>query len=96
MDTLVGLLREKGADVYFVQLPSSAEVHLLEAAFFPRNAFWNAMEERLDDATFIHADDYPEMGGFMSQDGSHIDSARIVEFTELLAAVIQAHEQQSR
>ncbi len=50
--------------------------------------FWDIMEQRLD-ATFIHADDYPEMAGFMSQDGSHIDSQHIVEFTNVLAGVLQ-------
>ena len=93
LDTLVGLLRAKGSDVYFLQLPSSAEVYLLESAFFPRDVFWDVMAERLD-ASFVHADDYPEMQGFMSQDGSHVDSARIVEFTNVLVAALQAQDQQ--
>ena len=92
MDTLVRLLRNKGVDVVFVRLPSSAEVKLLESVFFPRPAFWGAMEQRLD-ARFIHADDYPEMTGFMSQDGSHIESQHIVEFTNVL---IDALRQKSR
>lgn len=95
MDELVNLLRQKGADVYFLQLPSSAEVHLLESAFFPREAYWSVMEDRLD-AVFIHADDYPEMGAFLSQDGSHIDSARIADFTRLLATVIEQRGMESR
>jgi hypothetical protein len=56
--------------------------------FFPRPAFWGRMEQRLD-ATFIHADDYPAMAGFMSQDGSHVDSQHIVEFTKLLINALQ-------
>ncbi len=88
LDTLVRLHRQKGVDVYFLRVPSSAEVQLLESAFFPRTMFWDVMEQRLD-ATFIHADDYPEMAGFMSQDGSHIDSQHIVEFTNVLADVLQ-------
>ena len=87
-DTLVRLHRQKGVDVYFLHLPSFAEVHLLESAFFPRTMFWDVMEQRLD-ATFIHADDYPKMAGFMSQDGSHIDSQHIVEFTNILADVLR-------
>ena len=88
MDTLVRLLRDKGVDVVFVRLPSSAEVKLLESVFFPRPVFWGAMEQRLD-ARFVHADDYPEMAGFMSQDGSHVDSQHIVEFTSVLVGALQ-------
>ncbi len=88
VDTLVRLLRRKGVDVYFLRLPSTAEVQLLESAFFPRQVFWDVMEHRLD-ATFIHADDYPQMKGFMSQDGSHIDSKYIVEFTNILSSVLR-------
>ena len=87
MDTLVRLLRDKGADVVFVRLPSSAEVKLLESVFFPRPAFWSLMEQRLD-ARFIHADDYPQLAGYMSQDGSHVDSKHIVEFTNVLSGVL--------
>jgi len=88
MDTLVRMLRAKGVDIFVLQLPSSAEVYMLESVFFPRERFWAAMEQRLD-ATFIHADDYPEMAAFMSEDGSHIDSKYIVEFTKVLAGVLR-------
>ena len=88
LETLVQMLRAKGVDVFVLQLPSSAEVYMLESVFFPRERFWAVMEQRLD-ATFIHADDYPEMANFISQDGSHIDSKRIVEFTDLLAGVLR-------
>jgi len=91
LDTLVLLLRQKGVDVYFLRLPSSAEVKLLETAFFPRPVFWDVMEQRLD-ATFIHADDYPEMAGFMSQDGSHVDSQHIVDFTNVLMDVLRKNK----
>ena len=89
VDTLVTLLRQKGVRVHFLRLPSSAEVYMLESVFFPRDRFWDEMEARLD-ANFIHADDYPQMSGFMSEDGSHIDSSRIVEFTGVLAEVLSS------
>ncbi len=91
MNTLVQLLRNKGVDVYFVRLPSSAEVKLIESVLFPRPTFWGLMEQRLD-ARFIHADDYPEMAGFMSQDGSHVDSQHIVEFTTLLIGALRENQ----
>ncbi len=88
LDTLVRMLRDKGVDVFILQLPASAEVYMLESVFFPRERYWAAMEQRLD-ATFIHADDHPEMASFMSQDGSHIDSRHIVEFTKVLVGVLR-------
>ena len=88
LDTLVRMLRAKGVDVIILQLPSSAEVYMLESVFFPRERFWAVMEQRLD-ATFIHADDYPQMADFMSEDGSHIDSQHIVEFTKVLAGILR-------
>jgi len=88
LDTLVRMLRDKGVDVFILQLPASAEVYMLESVFFPRERFWATMEQRLD-ATFIHADDYPEMLNFMSEDGSHIDSNHIVEFTHVFVGVLR-------
>ena len=85
--TLVRMLRQKGADVYFVRLPSAGTVETLESAFFPRERYWSVLENNVD-ATFIHYADYPELEGYMSEDGSHVDSAHIVRFTRLLSEVL--------
>lgn len=87
-DALVQVLRAKGCDVYFLRLPSGEQVGALESAFFPREQFWGSMERRLG-ATFIHADDHPELSGFLSTDGSHIESARIAEFTSRLITILR-------
>ena len=88
--TIVRMLRQKGADVYFVRLPSSGAVRVLEEELFPRQRFWGVLEANVD-ATFIHHEDYPQLSGFVSQDGSHIDSTRIAEFTTQLGQVLARH-----
>ena len=85
--TIARMLKQKGVDVYFVRLPSAGAVRNLENEFFPRERFWGVLEKNVD-ATFVHYADYPELEGFVSKDGSHIDSAHIVEFTEQLNDVL--------
>lgn len=89
--TIVRMLRQKGADVYFVRLPSAGAVKTLEHEYFPREQFWGVLERNVD-ATFVHYADYPELEGFLSKDGSHIDSAHIVEFTRLFADVLTRNQ----
>jgi len=85
--TIVRMLRQKGVDVYFARLPSVGAVLALETDYFPREQFWDVLEKNVD-ATFIHYADYPELESFLSTDGSHIDSAHIVEFTEIFSDVL--------
>lgn len=87
ISTLVGMLQQKGVDVYFIRLPSDGAVETYEENLFPREQFWGVLEANVD-ATFIHYKEYPELAGFVSRDGSHIDSARIVEFTRRLNEVL--------
>jgi hypothetical protein len=88
--TLVRLLRQKGCDVFVVRLPSDKQVLALEQLMFPEARFWGAIE-RQTDATFVHFEDYPELNGYLSEDGSHIDSDRNAEFTSVLSQVLQAN-----
>ena len=85
--TVTSMLRQKGVQVIFVRLPSAGAVRALEADLFPRDRFWGVPEQNVD-ASFVHFEDYPELAGFVSRDGSHIDSTRIVEFTRRLNAVL--------
>jgi len=85
--TIVSLLRQKGVDIYFVRLPSAGAVRALEAELFPREQFWNVLEDNVD-ATFVHFADHPELEGYVSKDGSHIDTAHMVSFTEKLNDVL--------
>ncbi len=85
--TIVRMLRQKGANVYFVRLPSSGAIRALEDELFPREKFWGVLEANVD-ATFAHFESHPQLAGFVSQDGSHIDAARIAEFTIRLGDVL--------
>jgi len=86
--TLVDLLRQKGVDVYIVRLPSDKQVLQLENKLFPDTVFWDAMEQQID-ATFVHFQDYPELQGYLSGDGSHIESGNSTAFTRALIDVLQ-------
>ena len=89
--TLVRMLRQKGVDVYFARLPSVGAVLALESDYFPREQFWDVLEKNVD-ATFVHFADYPELEGLLSPDGSHIDSAHRVEFTEIFSDVLSRNQ----
>ncbi|MBT8098428.1 MAG: hypothetical protein KJO82_01690 [Gammaproteobacteria bacterium] len=85
--TLVNILQAKGSQVVVVRLPSSGLVLDYEGQLFPKSQFWNRMQQQID-ATFVHFEDYPELRGFLSIDGSHIASDRAADFTRELAAVL--------
>ena len=91
ISTLVDMLRRKGVDVYFIRLPSDGAVRAYEEKLFPREQFWGVLEANVS-ATFIHYDEYPELAGFVSRDGSHIDASQISEFTRRLNEVLARHQ----
>ncbi len=91
--TIVRMLRQKGASVYFVRLPSSGAIRSLEDGLFPRRDFWDVLEANVD-ATFIHYENHPQLDTYVSRDGSHIDSARITEFTARFADLLTTNEAQ--
>ncbi|MFQ5609191.1 MAG: hypothetical protein ACE5F8_02865 [Woeseiaceae bacterium] len=88
VNTMVQALKDKGAEVVFLRLPSSNEVYALESVFYPKTHYWNLMQERID-ARFIHADDYPQMAGFVGGDGSHIGTEHLSEFTKVLVDILR-------
>lgn len=87
---LVDLLQRKGVDVYIVRLPSDGIVLELEKEMFPRDRFWSRMEGGID-ASFVHFEDYASLSGYLSGDGSHIESTAKTEFTEKLIDVLQSN-----
>ena len=87
---VVQILNAKGSRVFVVRLPTDGLVRDYERETFPKEQFWNRMQQAIP-ARFIHADDYPELAGFMSADGSHVDSGRAAEFTRVLAQVLAAN-----
>lgn len=85
--TIVRQLRAKGVDVYFVRLPSAGAVQAIEGAFYPRERYWDILEQNVD-ATFLHFSEFPELDGYLSADGSHIDSNNSAAFTRVLSDVL--------
>lgn len=87
---LVDILKSKGSRVYVLRLPSEGAVLEYERQLFPQDKFWNQMQPYID-ARFIHFDEYPELNGYLSVDGSHIATEKAAEFTEQLALVLSAN-----
>lgn len=92
---IVGQLHARGVDVYFVRLPSAGAVREVEGAFFPRKKYWDVLEAGVD-ATFIHYEEFPELEGYLSEDGSHVDSKDSAAFTRVLSDVLARHNLQRR
>jgi len=92
--TIVRQLRAKGVDVYFVRLPSTGAVREVENVFFPREKYWDLLEQNID-ADFVHFDEYPELDGYLSGDGSHVDSKHNVAFTKALSDVLRRKDMQA-
>lgn len=86
-NALVEILKAKGSRVFVLRLPTEGTVLDYERQTFPKDRFWNQMERRLD-VQFVHFDDYPELEGFLSADGSHVASEKAGEFTVRLASVL--------
>lgn len=87
---LVDFLNAKGSRVFVLRLPTEGAVLDYERQTFPKDRFWSQMEQRLA-ARFIHFDDYPQLEGYLSADGSHIASEKAAEFTAQLATVLAAN-----
>ena len=87
---LVQVLKTKGSRVYVLRLPSEGTVLDYERQQFPQDRFWNLMRRYID-ARFIHFEDFFELNGYMSADGSHVDTEKAGEFTGKLALVLSAN-----
>jgi len=88
--TLVQMLNARGCRVFVLRLPSEGAVLDYERQIFPQDRFWNPMQRYIN-ARFIHFDDYPGLIGYMSADGSHVESALAGDFTRQLALVLDAN-----
>ena len=88
VSAVVTILRAKDCRVIFLRLPSGDIVRDLERQMFPNERFWGYMQQNID-AEFIHFEDYPELSGFLSVDGSHVASENSAAFTKALADVIR-------
>ena len=88
VSAIVTILNAKNCRVIFLRLPSGDIVLDLERRMFPNERFWGYMQENID-AEFIHFEDFPQLSGYLSVDGSHIASENSAAFTKALADVIR-------
>lgn len=88
---VVDALNNKGCRVYILRLPSEGKVLDFENQHFPQDLFWNEMKRNIS-AKFVHFQDYPQLDGFLSVDGSHIDASKATEFTAVLAQVLTENQ----
>jgi len=80
---MVAAIRQRGGRVIFVKMPTSGMVEQIEARQFPRDQFWTPFVAMVG-APAIWTGDFPELAGFKSPDGSHLDYRDQVRFTQLL------------
>ena len=90
VSTLVDILKAKGCPVFIVRLPTGDAVLELEKELFAKEKFWDLMQQNVA-AQFIHFEDYPELAGFVSADGSHVAADGTEDFTRNLASVLRAN-----
>ncbi len=88
VSAIVTILKAKNCRVIFLRLPSGDIVRDLERRMFPNERFWGYMQENID-AEFVHFEDFPQLSGYLSVDGSHIASENSAAFTKVLADVIR-------
>lgn len=85
---LVRRIQAHGGRVVFVMLPTGGRVRQIEDQGFPRRVYWDALVAATG-APAVHWLDYPELHGFGSPDGSHIDPRDATEFTRRLVPILK-------
>lgn len=77
-------LRQRGARVVLLRLPTCGEHWRLDEERYPRARFWDRLTERVG-ALAIHFLDVPAMARLSCYDGSHLARPEALAFTEALA-----------
>ncbi|MFC1500026.1 hypothetical protein ACFL6T_03285 [Candidatus Zixiibacteriota bacterium] len=86
---LVRGLEEKGANVFFIRLPSDGLYRRTEEIYFPRAEYWDRLAEILP-GRCIHSDDIPALQGLFTPDGSHLEIHAASTFSRWLGAWLRA------
>jgi hypothetical protein len=80
-------IRDRGGDVVFVRLPSTAHILEDETRWYPRQRYWDVFAEKSIAAT-IHFEDYPELSQFRPPDGEHLDARDTIMFSRALGKIL--------
>jgi len=76
-------IRARGGRVYFVALPASGLVRLMDERRMPRALFWDRLAREIGTPT-LHFEDVPALREFSCPDGSHLDIRQRAAFTHAL------------
>lgn len=88
-ESYVHAIQQRGGDVVFIRLPSSAPLYQLEERCYPRREYWDCYA-RISRATLVHFEDIPGWRRFTCPDLSHLDRSDQIAFTESLVDVLVA------
>jgi hypothetical protein len=84
---MVAKIRDRGGEVVLVRFPSSGQVLEIEEAAYPPSRYWSEIGPKTAAIT-LHFRDLPGAGDFDCPDGSHLDYARAVRFTQTLVEIL--------
>lgn len=80
-------LRQRGARLLLLEMPSSGAVRDAESRLFPREHYWRELL-RQSGVPGIASRDTPAIAALSCPDGSHLDARDVAEFTSYVAMVV--------
>lgn len=80
-------IRERGGRVFFVMLPKSGLVRMIDERLYPRPLFWDRFKSIVN-APSLHFEDIPAMRELFCPDGSHLDYRQSAHFTAELTKAL--------
>lgn len=83
----VSTIRQRGGQVVFLRMPTADSHWELDQRNYPRELYWDQLEEATGALT-LHFADYPELAGLELPDTSHIDGRDRARFTRSLVEIL--------
>lgn len=87
VNSLVSKIMDRGGRVIFVRFPTGKGVWEIDETRYPKKVYWEKFAE-LSLSRTVHFEDYESLSDFDLPDGSHLDRADKVEFTQKLSKII--------
>ena len=89
LNALVRRFTARGGRVVWVELPRSGRTRAVEDRRYPRVQYWDTFAARIEPAgSAFTVNDLPALAAFTCPDGSHLDAAAAIPFTQELAAAL--------
>ncbi|WP_376694042.1 hypothetical protein [Wenzhouxiangella sp. EGI_FJ10409] len=83
----VSKIRARGGEVVFLRMPTADEHWSMDELNYPRDAYWDRLEEATGAVT-IHFADHPGLASLELPDTSHIDGSSRARFTRSLIDIL--------